>query len=208
MKKNKTIWWIVGIIALVAFLLVWADLAKKAVPPAQTVSNPETISSISTSTAPWPAELDHLRERLAAIGLPALSQEGTVLHIHQHIDIFVDGKLVPVPAGVGINEFAGFISDIHVHDNTGIIHVESPTVQTFTLGQFFDIWGVRFTAQSIGGYESGNGKSLKVFVNGVPYTGDPRQLALAAHEEIVVAYGTDQELPSPVPSAYQFPPGY
>ncbi len=208
MKKNTTIWWIVGIVVLIVLLLVWTNLAKKSTKAIQTINNPQSISSISTSAAPWPAELDYLRERLQAIGLPALSEEGTVLHIHQHLDIFIDGKPVPIPAGIGINEFAGFISDIHVHDNSGIIHIESPTVQTFTLGQFFDIWGVLFTNHSIGGYQNGNGKSLKVFVNGTLYAGDPRQIALAAHQEIVVTYGTDQELPNPIPSIFQFPPGY
>ncbi|MDE1875109.1 MAG: hypothetical protein KGI79_01370 [Patescibacteria group bacterium] len=198
MKKSKTIWWIIGIVVLGLVLIAWSNRAT---------NDHRSLSSVSTSTAPWPADVSHLRERLAALGLPALSQEGTALHIHQHIDIFIDGKSMPVPAGVGIDESAGFISDVHVHDDTGIIHVESPTIETFTLGQFFDIWGVRFTAQAIGGYETGNGRSLKVFVNGVPYGGDPRQIALAPHQEIVVAYGTDRELPNPIPSSYQFPVG-
>jgi hypothetical protein len=37
--------------------------------------------------------------------------------------------------------------------------------------------------------------------------GDPTALTLASHQEIVVAFGTTTQLPSPVPSAYRFPPG-
>ena len=104
-----------------------------------------------------------------------------------------------------MNEVAGFITDMHTHDTTGTIHVESPTVQTFTLGQFFDVWGVRLTDDSIGGYTNQADKTLKMFVNGKLYTDNPRDLALAAHQEIVIAYGVDAELPQPIPSTYNFP---
>jgi len=166
-----------------------------------------TLPGLQTGNAPWIAEIDHLKERLADIGLPALAEEGTVLHIHQHLDIFIHGKSVPVAAGIGINELAGFISPIHVHDDTGIIHVESPTIQTYTLGQFFDIWGVAFSANSIGGYTNDASSTLQVYVNGSKFNGDPRTLALAAHQEIVITYGTAEEQPV-IPSSFDFPAGY
>jgi hypothetical protein len=34
-------------------------------------------------------------------------------------------------------------SPLHTHDTSGIIHVESPTVRSFTLGEFVDLWGGR-----------------------------------------------------------------
>ncbi len=113
----------------------------------------------------------------------------------------------PYPIGIGINEAGGFISPIHTHDDTAIIHVESPTMQTFTLGQFFDIWGVRFTDQCIGGYCSQGDKTLKVFVNGNLFNGNPRQIELQQHQEIVVTYGTSKDLANPIPSTYVFPAG-
>ncbi len=206
-KKSSSGWWIFGsIVAVIIILFVVAN--QNGVQQVKTISDPSALPGIQTGDTPWPAELDHLRERLVAIGLQPLAAEGTALHIHQHLDIFIDGNETPIPAGTGIDEAGGFISTIHVHDNTGIIHVESPTIQTFTLGQFFDIWGVEFTSQRIGGYQNQGDKTLKVFVNGTLYPGDPRQLALASHQEIVIAYGTDQELPNPIPSTYNFPPGY
>jgi hypothetical protein len=65
-----------------------------------------------------------------------------VAHIHQHLDIYVDGRKVPVPALIGIDPAAGF-APLHVHDTSGVIHVESPTVRSYTLGEFFAVWGVR-----------------------------------------------------------------
>lgn len=206
--KNKTILYIVAFVVVLGILFSWNRIFPTK--PAGTISNlqAQTLPGMQTGDAPWPPEIAHLSERLKTIGLPELSMEGTALHIHQHLDIFVDGKSVPVPADIGINQGAQFISDIHVHDDSGIIHVESPTVQTFTLGQFFDIWGVRFTSQCIGGYCTSGDKVLKVYVNGKPYTGDPRQLALAAHQEIVIVFGTLSEVPSTIPSSFVFPAGY
>ena len=81
-------------------------------------------------------------------------------------------------------------------------------MQTFTLGQFFDIWGVRLTASCIGGYCTDATHMLSVYVNGTLYNGDPRQLALAAHQEIAVVYGTKAETPKTIPASYEFPEGY
>ena len=91
--------------------------------------------------APWGANTADLAERLQAIGVPPLSPvEATAVHIHPHLDLYVDGHKVPVPAGIGIDPAAGF-APLHTHDASGVIHVESPTVRTYTLGQLFAVWG-------------------------------------------------------------------
>ena len=156
----------------------------------------------------WPADPPGLQRRLEAAGLQVLTAEGQVQHTHQHLDLFVDGARVTVAAGIGIDTTAGIIAPIHTHDATGIIHVESPVVRDFTLGQVFDVWGVKFDAHCLGDTCDGNGRVLSVFVNGQPVTGDPRALVLQSHLEIVVAIGTTAQLPSPLPSSYQFPAGY
>ncbi len=202
----KTTLMLGGFVIFIALLLSWNHfLGTKS---AATIStDPNNLPGIETGNAPWPAEIPHLRERLHAIGLPPLGSEGTTLHIHQHLDLVIDGKPVAIPAGIGINQAANFISDIHVHDTTGVIHVESPTVQTFTLGQFFDIWGVRFTKDCVGGYCGSATSTVRVYVNGTLVPGDPRSLVLAAHQEIVVVYGTEKDMPKVIPSSYSFPPG-
>jgi hypothetical protein len=165
------------------------------------------LAGLQTGAAPWDANTGDLAQRLRAIGVPPLSPvEGTVIHIHQHLDLYVDGRKVPVPAGVGIDPAVGY-APLHTHDASGVVHVESPTVRTYTLGEFFAVWGVRFTPSCLGGYCAGGGRQLRVYVNGRPYRGDPTTLVLAAHQELVVAFGTAAELPSPFPSGYPFPPG-
>ncbi len=203
--KTKNILYTVGFVLLLIVLFSWNHIfpAKSPAP----VTDPTALSGIQTTPAPWPAEIAHLAARLHAIGLQPLSAEGAAIHIHQHLDIFIDGNPVPVPAGIGINPAAQFISDVHVHDESGVIHVEAAKVQTFTLGQFFDIWGVKFTQNTIGGYVAGGEKSLNVYVNGKLYEGDPRTLPLAAHDEIAIVYGTAAETPATIPSSYTFPAG-
>jgi hypothetical protein len=170
---------------------------------------PSNLPGELTDPAPWRANIGQLRARLAASGLPSLGAEGTRLHIHQHVDIYVKGRRVTVPAGIGIGiqGLQLFFSPIHTHDATGVVHVESPVVKTFSLGQFFAVWGVRFTPNCLGGYCATAADKLRVYSDGKLVTGDPRALPLQSHEEIVVAYGTKAELPKPIPSSYRFPAG-
>jgi hypothetical protein len=164
------------------------------------------LPGLQTGEAPWEAEIPNLLARLKAINLPALHEEGNALHIHQHIDIFVDGKPVTVPKDIGINYDERFISPLHTHDRTGVIHVESDKVQDFTLGQFFDVWGVRLTKDCLGGYCAKGSEKLRVFSNGKPVTGDPRRLVLSAHQEIAIVYGPEKSSVV-VPSSYKFDEG-
>jgi len=209
-KKTYTVIGIV-VLALLATIVVRSSGRQSAVPAntaAQNSSMENNTQGIADGPMPWPAEFAHLKARLASIGLPALTAEGTALHIHQHLDMLVNGVAVPVPPGIGIDPNDAFIAPVHVHDTTGIIHVESPTVETFTLGQFFDIWGLKLTGDCIGGYCTGGQASLQVYVNGLLYQGNPRDLALAAHQEIFLFYGTPDQLPKVIPSTFAFPAGY
>ncbi|HUH21012.1 MAG TPA: hypothetical protein VLZ09_04010, partial [Gaiellaceae bacterium] len=70
--------------------------------PAVGAAQPTNLVGLQTGPAPWNPGLDTLPDRLDAVGVHALSAEGEVLHIHQHLDIFVNGKPMPVPANIGI----------------------------------------------------------------------------------------------------------
>jgi hypothetical protein len=160
----------------------------------------DSIPGLQTGPPPWDPSSAVLPDRLSILGLQALSAEGEVIHIHQHLDIYLNGKKVTVPALIGIDQNAQFLTQLHTHDTTGIVHVESPTKRSFRLGEFFGEWGVRLTANCLSTY---CGK-LHWWVNGVKMTGNPAQLVLKAHQEIVIASGKP---PFPVPSTYKFPAG-
>jgi hypothetical protein len=158
------------------------------------------LPGLHRDAPPWTYQEARLPERLQAIGLEPLSAEGQVLHIHQHLDLYVNGKHVVLPAGVGIYDNS-FITEVHTHDTTGIIHVESPTVRTFRLGQLFAEWGVKLTAACVGTYCG----HVHWWVNGKAKRGDPGQLSLREHQEIVITAG---RLPAHLPRTYAFPLGY
>jgi len=195
---------IIGIFA-VGFVVFSKHEDNQNIPVA--VENPGALPGLQLGDAPWAAELIHLRERLVVIGLPALHEEGSAVHIHQHLDIYIHGKPTMVPPGIGFNPMERFISPVHTHDGNGIIHIESPAVQKFTLGQFFDIWGVRFNSNCIGSYCQDQNNLLKTFINGIAQNGDPRSIGLSDHQVIVIVFGNKSELPNPIPSQYQFPQG-
>jgi len=124
------------------------------------------------------------------------------LHHHDLLQIFIHGQPVTVPANIGIDQAAGYLTSLHTHDDSGIIHVESPEPRDFTLGEFFDVWGVRLTSDCIGGDCNDGTNQLRAYVNGAEFTGDPRTLPLRQHDDIVLTYGTDAELPNPIPATY------
>jgi hypothetical protein len=163
-----------------------------------------SLPGVLTTPPPWPNNTGKLQQRLRAIGLDPLTAEGQVLHIHQHLDLFAAGRHVTVPANIGIDASGRYLAALHTHDSTGIMHVESPTEVSYTLGQFFGVWGVRLDARCIGGLCASGAKRLQTWVNGKPVAGDPTRIILDEHQEIVLAYGTTAQVPKPLPKSYDF----
>ncbi|MFC4033703.1 hypothetical protein ACFO3J_19770 [Streptomyces polygonati] len=162
-------------------------------------------SATSPASLSWPAPAD-ASARVKAAGLPMLGQEGQVLHIHSHLDVFVDGRAVTVPAEIGIDLVKQQISPLHTHDTSGVVHIESPVQADFTLGEFMTEWNVPISKGALGPLKTGGGKELRLYVNGKEQTGDPAALKLAAHEEIAVVYGAPGDGVK-VPSSYDWPEG-
>jgi hypothetical protein len=157
-----------------------------------------------TGTTPlWGTNTSGLAGRLGALGLPG--EDGGAIHIHQHLDVYVRGRHIVVPAEIGLT--ASFGAPLHTHDATGVIHLESPIVRSYTLGDFFGVWGVRLTRTCLGNFCASGSARLRAYVDGKPVSGSPAKIVLAPHQEIVVAYGTQAQLPKPVPSTYRFAAG-
>ena len=74
------------------------------------------------------------------MGIKCDSMEHSSYHIHTELLIFINGKSFNVPENIGILPDNHCLFWLHTHQNDGIIHIESPTDSTFTLGQFFAIW--------------------------------------------------------------------
>ncbi len=142
-------------------------------------------------------------------GIEGSSREMLKVHVHAHLSIFYNGRQIAVPYGIGIvrpfRVDRGFVGVgngfywLHTHDATGIIHIESPDERKYTLGNFFDVWGMPLTSTEVAGLKG----ALHAFVDGKPYHGDPRAIVLAAHEQITLEIGQ----PIVPPPTYLFPYG-
>ncbi len=177
-------------------------------------------SSSGSAPAPvtWPAPNDPMALARKA-GLVPETAERLAYHVHTHLDVFIDGAPVKVPAGIGIDitnpgvhtfdvdgekQYGGIdppcdspcISPLHTHDATGILHTESATRKNNTLGQFFTEWNVKLDTNCVATYCK-PATPIAVYVNGKAFTGDPRTIPLSNLKEIAVVVGT---APARIPS--------
>jgi len=145
-------------------------------------------------------------------GISCQTSEQTLFHIHAHLTIFVNGAARQVPAGIGIpgaqatpTAQGAFIETgtcfywLHTHAADGIIHVESPVQRTYTLGNFFDIWGQPLGADQVG---PAKGHVVAIY-NGQVFQGNPRDVPLNAHAQIQLEVGK----PLIAPQTITFPNG-
>lgn len=85
-----------------------------------------------------------------------------LIHMHVKLKIIINDENVVVPKRIGIDaelykthELDRYVPKklgvypLHTHDTSGVIHVESTSIRTFTLSQFFDVWGETFNENCI-----------------------------------------------------------
>ncbi len=171
--------------------------------PTTAAPAPITTGQDPGTAGPWALQ-PGAADRIRSTGLPVLANEETGEHLHAHLDVYVDGKAVNVPAGIGFADLTqgqtGGRSPVHTHDASGIIHVEAQTPGTrFTLAQFLREWGVLAGNGTLGGHPASD---WSVFVNGTRSEGKPDTVVLRPKEEIALVQGT---APVRIPATYAFP---
>jgi hypothetical protein len=143
-----------------------------------------TTTAPLPSPPPWAAPSDPL-PGLATIGIQGYLQEHYDSHVHVHLDVYYEGRPVPLPGGLGIDPGGAYIAPLHTHVPTGVVHVQASGGKTYTLGQLFTLWGVPLDG-------------AHVYDQGRP-VGDPANWVLQGNHEIVVAFGTP---PAEIPVDY------
>jgi hypothetical protein len=192
-----------GAVVLVAAIVLGVILIRdssggSSEPSTAAVASWNRLPGVRKTKAPWPPEYQYLADRLPPLGLTTLPQEAVATHYHSHLDIYADGKKIKVPALIGINIGAQYLTELHTHDTRGVIHVESPNKNDhFTLGQFLAEWAVFLDGRCIGSYCNG----LKWYVNGKQQVGNPQRYVLQSHDEIAIVVGKP---PAKIPSSYGF----
>lgn len=129
------------------------------------------------------------------------------LHYHAHLSLFVEGERMAVPPAVGIVDptiVDGFVEGgsclywMHVHDGTGLVHLEPPVAGEYTLGQLFDVWGRTLTSDEVAGFSG----EVSVFVDGQRFEEDVRDIVFTSGLHISLQVGR----PLAPPPMYRFQP--
>lgn len=141
------------------------------------------------------------RQRHADLVAQCTTDAATVMHIHPHIRIVINGDEQAVPTDVGIS--ATCQRALHTHDGTGVIHVESPRQDDFTLADFFSVWGKSLSSTKVLDTSLDDQHQLKFFVNGKAVTTGP-QTIMRDRESLAIVIAPSGSIVTP-PTNYQFP---
>ena len=197
-------------LAVVAFFAVVAVAFALAGPEAKDGHRADVATEQGTATAPpWPAPEGRptLEDRAAGAGLEDVWGRDLAMHDHTHVTVTVDGESVTVPGNVGHDEDSRFAAEIHTHDTSGIVHVESPTDETFTLGQFFSEWGVALDEDHVGSLGGTTEQELTVWVGGKVHHGDPADIVLEDLVDVDLVLAPQGALATP-PAPFDWPANY
>jgi hypothetical protein len=92
--------------------------------------------------------------------------EHLVFHNHTKLVVKIQNKTQNIPGGLGIIP-NNCIFWLHTHDESGIIHIESPLNQTYTLGQFLNIWKTFDNSSFINNLSAvSDNNDINIFSNG------------------------------------------
>ncbi len=178
---------IIGVVLIVAINFFTLFANRNTSSTAATQSSP-TVTSASTPTS----ASDQSSLAPAVDGVLCNSSEQLAYHIHAHLTIYMNGKAVPVSQSIGIT--SSCIYWLHTHDTSGVIHIESPTQKTYTLGNFLDLWQQQFSQLQYPA-QLDQSSGWQVYVNGKLYSGAFRSVSLNAHTLITLAYQSPEVKP-------------
>ena len=91
-----------------------------------------------------------------------------ISHTHSYLTIVVNGAEQYIPNNVGIadSECPDGMRGIHTHDDTGKLHIETPSQISAPIGAFFNIWGEVFNSEQILDNKVDSNHEIVMFVNG------------------------------------------
>lgn len=144
----------------------------------------EISGAVAFSTPHWSAWNNTGTAVIDGVGCASSVQ----YHIHALLSIYQDGTRLALPTSIGRNSHCDY--EMHTHDGSGVMHIETNVTKTFTLGQFFALWGQPLSAASVAGLP---GKPTFYVIDNekvTRYSADPSAITLDAHREVVVVTGT------------------
>ena len=190
--RNKRI--LIGSLVAVAVLIVAA--VSFAV-----YSNSHNNASAQSQVTPTEQVVNSAYPPVDGIYCDAL--EHTDYHIHAHLTIYMNGKQVAIPQGIGIASDQSCFYWLHTHTSDGVIHIEFPNQGSPTLGNFLDIWGQSFNSLGFQ-TELASSTGWTIYVDGKQVTENFNQLVLQPHQVITIAYNSPKITPD---TSFNWPAG-
>jgi hypothetical protein len=128
------------------------------------------------------------------------TMEQITYHVHAHLTVMNHGKNDLIPLYSGLNYNHDCLYWLHVHDQSGIIHIESPHKIVPTLGAWYDVVKSPLSATQVASAKLKASDQMKIWVaenptgkskaaSFKPYTGNPRNIKLYQHTQIWIDVG-------------------
>ncbi len=140
-------------------------------------------------------------------GISCDANEQVAFHIHAHLTIYINGKHIAIPKGIGIAADGSCFYWMHTHSSDGIIHIEAPApASNLALDDFLTVWHTGFAKLNFPP-ELIQTTGWKIYVNGQPFKGTvtsplSTEVPLASHNFVTLEYGKNNPPPD---KFYVFP---
>lgn len=115
-----------------------------------------------------------------------------------HVEVFAAGHVVVIAAGIGVapplRRHGAYVRTgrcvypIHTIEPTGLVLTAAGPSRR--LGQLFDLWGQPLSDRDVAGFRAPLGQHVLVFIDGVPWPGNPGSAALSPNAQITVEVGS------------------
>ncbi|HEU4622901.1 MAG TPA: hypothetical protein VFS42_11825 [Burkholderiaceae bacterium] len=167
----------------------------------------ELVDGSTVGATQWPAGPTATGGRGQVVEGIGCGLTGSAYEAHAHLSIIQDGQQLAVPGNIGVvgegglrtptGSLSGCKYAIHTNDASGKIHVTAATPSTYTLGQFFAIWGEPLSTTNVAGL---NGP-VTAYINDngalTQYSGNLADIELANGRQITLVVGsTPNEIPT------------
>jgi hypothetical protein len=114
-----------------------------------------------------------------------------------HVELFANGRVVIVPAGIGVaaprRRVGAFVRPrgcsyaVRTLGPTGVVEVRRGA--RLTLGRLFAVWGQPLSATRLAGFSTRRGAPVRAYVAGRPWQGPLGAIPLTRHAQIVLELG-------------------
>ena len=96
------------------------------------------------------------------------SHSSDISHTHSSLSIIINGNEQYIPQNIGIQDSKcpDGMRGIHTHDDSGRLHIETPSQISAPIGAFFNIWGEVFNSDQILDNKVDSEHEIVMFVNG------------------------------------------